>query len=220
MKTVLLTGGSRGIGKAVKELFLARGFKVLAPSREEMDLSDLSSIARYTASLKQGVEVLVNCAGINELAGLEEVTEEKIQKMISVNLLAQVQLIQWASKHMKAKSYGRIVNFSSIWSEFSKPRRVLYSVAKAAVNGLTTAAAVELAPHNILVNAVAPGFVNTEMTFANNTPEQIRQITDQLPIRRLAEPKEIAELVYFLASEQNSFMTGQTLFIDGGFSCI
>lgn len=220
MKTVLLTGGSRGIGKAVKELFLARGFKVLAPSREEMDLSDLSSIARYTASLKQGVEVLVNCAGINELAGLEEVTEEKIQKMISVNLLAQVQLIQWASKHMKAKSYGRIVNFSSIWSEFSKPRRVLYSVAKAAVNGLTTAAAVELAPHNILVNAVAPGFVNTEMTSANNTPEQIRQITDQLPIRRLAEPKEIAELVYFLASEQNSFMTGQTLFIDGGFSCI
>ena len=210
MKTVLLTGGSRGIGKAVKELFLARGFKVLAPSREEMDLSDLSSIARYTASLKQGVEVLVNCAGINELAGLEEVTEEKIQKMISVNLLAQVQLIQWASKHMKAKSYGRIVNFSSIWSEFSKPRRVLYSVAKAAVNGLTTAAAVELAPHNILVNAVAPGFVNTEMTSANNTPEQIRQITDQLPIRRLAEPKEIAELVYFLASEQNSFMTGQT----------
>ncbi len=220
MKTVLLTGGSRGIGKAVKKLFFARGFKVLAPSREEMDLSDLSSIARYTASLKQGVEVLVNCAGINELAGLEEVTEEKIQKMISVNLLAQVQLIQWASKHMKAKSYGRIVNFSSIWSEFSKPRRVLYSVAKAAVNGLTTAAAVELAPHNILVNAVAPGFVNTEMTSANNTPEQIRQITDQLPIRRLAEPKEIAELVYFLASEQNSFMTGQTLFIDGGFSCI
>lgn len=220
MKTVLLTGGSRGIGKAVKDLFLSRGFNVLAPSREEMNLSDHSSIARYTASIPQGVEVLINCAGINELAGLEEVTDEKIQKMISVNLLAQVQLIQWASKFMKKKSYGRIVNFSSIWSEFSKPRRVLYSVAKAAVNGLTTAAAVELAPHNILVNAVAPGFVNTEMTSANNTPEQIRQITDNLPMRRLAEPKEIAELVYFLASEQNSFMTGQTLFIDGGFSCI
>lgn len=93
-------------------------------------------------------------------------------------------------------------------------------MAKAGINGLTRAAAVELAPYNILVNAVAPGFVNTEMTCVNNTPEQIKQIVQQLPVKRLAQPDEIAQLVGFLASEQNSFMTGQVLYVDGGFSCV
>ena len=96
----------------------------------------------------------------------------------------------------------------------------MYSISKSGVKGLTTAAAVELSKYNILVNAVAPGFVKTEMTTQNNTPEQIASIAQDLPIRRLAEPSEIAELVYFLASEKNSFITGQTIYIDGGFSCV
>ena len=96
----------------------------------------------------------------------------------------------------------------------------MYSIAKAGVKGLTTAAAVELSKYNVLVNAVAPGFVNTEMTSQNNTPEQIEKLAQALPIKRMAEPVEIAELVYFLASEKNSFITGQTIFADGGFSCV
>ncbi|WP_428073257.1 SDR family NAD(P)-dependent oxidoreductase [Candidatus Avelusimicrobium aviculae] len=221
MKTALITGASRGIGKAIKALLEEeRGFSVYAPSRQDMDLTQETSINAYLATIPHGVDVLVNCAGVNDLAGLEEITDEKINKMLSVNLLAQLHLIKWAAPFMKEKKYGRIVNFSSIWGEFSKTRRLLYSMAKAGINGLTRAAAVELAPYNILVNAVAPGFVNTEMTCVNNTPEQIKQIVQQLPVKRLAQPDEIAQLVGFLASEQNSFMTGQVLYVDGGFSCV
>ena len=220
MTSVLLTGASRGIGKARIHLFLQRGMQVWAPSRQEMDLSDPDSISRYTASLTEGVDVLINCAGINELAGVEEMTDEQIEKSIQINLLAQMQLIRWVVPFMKHRGGGKIVNFASIWCSFSKPRRIIYSVAKAGVKGLTTAAAVELATDNILVNAVAPGFINTEMTSQNNSPAQIQALTRALPMKRLGQPDEVAELVWFLISDKNTFMTGQTLFIDGGFSCI
>lgn len=219
MSKVLVTGASRGIGKAIAELFVQKGFDVLSPTRQEMDLASSDSIKFYIDNHKD-ISILINCAGINNLANLDEMTEEKLHEMIQVNLVAQTLLIKYVSESMKKQNYGRIVNFSSIWSEFSKERRVMYSIAKSGVNGLTTAAAVELAKFNILVNAVAPGFVNTEMTSKNNTPEQIAKLADALPIKRLAEPREIAELVYFLASDKNSFITGQTIFIDGGFSCI
>ena len=156
----------------------------------------------------------------NNLASLSEMTDESLQEMIQVNLIAQAQLIKLVSEAMKTRKYGRIVNFSSIWCDFSKERRVMYSMAKAGVKGLTTASAVELSKYNILVNALAPGFVNTEMTSQNNTQEEIEKLAQALPIKRLAEPVEIAEFVWFLASEKNSFITGQTIFIDGGFSCV
>ena len=220
MRKALITGASRGIGKAIKELFEQNGIKVFAPSREEMDLNSNDSIRNYVAKLDEDIDILVNNAGINELAGLDEITDEKIQDMIQVNLVSQMQLIKLLSPKMKANGYGRIVNISSIWCDYSKEKRILYSVAKAGVKGLTIASAVELSKHNILVNAVAPGFVNTEMTSQNNTPEQIEQMAASLPIKRLARPEEIAEAVYFLASEKNTFITGQTIFVDGGFSCV
>ncbi len=219
MHKALITGASRGIGKAIKNLFEERGIIVYSPSRQEMDLRSNESIEHYVSTL-DNVDILVNCAGINELASIEEMTEEKLQEMIQVNLIAQTGLIKYITPVMKRQNYGRIVNFASIWCDFSKERRIMYSIAKSGVKGLTTAAAVELSKYNILVNAVAPGFVNTEMTSKNNTPEQIQTLAEALPIKRLAEPKEIAEFVYFLASEKNSFITGQTIFIDGGFSCV
>lgn len=219
MHKALVTGASRGIGKAIKELFEERGIFVFAPTRAEMNLSSNDSIEAYVKTLPE-IDILVNCAGINELASIEEMTEQKLQETIQVNLLSQTILTKLLSKNMIKNKYGRIVNFASIWCDFSKERRIMYSIAKAGVKGLTTATAVELSKYNVLCNAVAPGFVNTEMTSQNNTPAQIAKLAEALPIKRMAEPKEIAEFVYFLTSDKNSFITGQTIFIDGGFSCV
>lgn len=220
MRKALVTGASRGIGKAVKELFEHNGIKVFAPGRDEMDLSSNESIEKYIRNLNENIDILVNNAGINDLAGLEEISDEKIDEMLQVNLKSQLQLIKLLSPGMKKNNYGRIVNISSIWGDFSKERRILYSIAKAGVNGLTVASAVELSKYNVLVNAIAPGFINTEMTSKNNTPEQIKALAQALPIKRMAQPEEIAEVVYFLASDKNTFITGQTIFADGGFSCV
>ena len=220
MRKALITGASRGIGKAIKDLFENKQIEVWAPNRSEMDLSSNNSIEKYIKNNINTLDILINCAGINNLASIEELTLNSFQEMLQVNLISQTMLIKAVSDFMKHKNYGRIVNFASIWCSFSKERRLMYSIAKAGIKGLTTAAAVELSKYNILVNAVAPGFVNTEMTLQNNTSEQIERLAQSLPIKRLAEPKEIAELVYFLASEKNSFITRQTIFIDGGFSCV
>ena len=219
MHKALITGASRGIGKVIKDLFEQNDIKVYAPSREEMDLKSNDSVKRYIESI-EGVDILINCAGINDLASIEEMTEEKLQETLQVNLISQTMLIKHVTPYMKKQNYGRIVNFASIWCDFSKERRIMYSISKAGVKGLTTATAVELSKYNILCNAVAPGFINTEMTSQNNTPEQIKELEMALPIKRMGEPREIAEFVLFLANENNSFMTGQTLFVDGGFSCV
>lgn len=215
----LVTGASRGIGKCIADIFSQRDICVLAPTRAEMNLESSKSVNTYIQSHKN-IDILVNCAGINELANIDEMTEELIVKTLQINLISSLLLIKAVTPFMKEQKWGRIINFSSIWSNFSKERRITYSVSKAGVDGVTRASAVELAKWGILVNSVAPGFINTELTSQNNTPEQLKTIAESLPIKRLAEPIEIAEMVYFLASKQNSFMTGQTLYVDGGFSCV
>jgi 3-oxoacyl-[acyl-carrier protein] reductase len=110
------------------------------------------------------------------------------------------------------------VNLGSVWSIVSKPGRLSYSSAKHAIDGLTNTLALELAEHAILVNTVCPGFVDTEMTRQNNSSEEIEALCKQVPLGRIASPNEIAELVYFLGSEQNTYITGQKLVIDGGYT--
>lgn len=219
MYRALITGGSRGIGKSIKDLFIEHSIDVIAPDRKELNLADNESIKHFMSTIPS-IDILINCAGINNLASLEEMTPTMLQEMVQIDLTAQALLLKYVSFDMIKNNWGRIVNFSSIWSVFSKKRRVMYSLAKAGINGLTAAAAVELGQYNILVNAVAPGFVLTELTYQNNTPEQIKEISESVPVKRMAQPEEIAEFVYFLASPKNSFITGQTLFIDGGFSCV
>ncbi len=218
MYSALITGGSRGIGRAIKELFESRGLKVYTPSSQQCNLANPQSIAAYTATLPR-VDILINCAGINKLAYLEEADDALIQEMFQVNMFATMQLIKAVVPQMKQNNYGRIVNFSSIWCRFSKNARVVYSSAKASVSGLSMALGVELSPYGILTNAIAPGFINTEMTAINNAPPLIESIKESLPIKRLGEPMEVAELAYFL-SVKNTYITGQTIFIDGGFSCV
>ena len=219
MKRVLVTGGSRGIGKAVACLFRERGWEVLAPTRQEMNLSDSKSIADYCASLKGAIDVIVNNAGINNIATLEKLDEEMFGEMLQVNLKAPVQIVRCLQDRLKVNTIAHVVNVSSIWGFVSKEGRLGYAAAKTGIIGATRTMALELGRDNVLVNAVAPGFVNTELTKQNNTPEQIAEIESKLPLGRMAEPEEIAKFVYFLASDENTFITGQTILIDGGYTC-
>ena len=120
---------------------------------------------------------------------------------------------------MQKKGFGRIVNISSVWSVVSRAGRISYSMSKAALNGMTRSLAVELSPYNILVNAVAPGYVLTDLTCQNNSETELETIRKTIPLQRLAEPQEIADIVAFLCSERNTYLTGQTLVVDGGFTC-
>jgi 3-oxoacyl-[acyl-carrier protein] reductase len=216
-KVALITGGSRGIGFSIVKKFQEEGYTVFAPNRNEMDLNNEDSIVNYTNTLSN-IDVIVNCAGINTIAMLENLSTDIFQEMIQVNLLGPVKIIQCLKNKTGKNNMGRIVNVSSIWSVVSKEGRSGYAATKASINSITQTLSLELAP-NILVNAVAPGFVNTELTRQNNSPAEIEKLAAQLPLKRLAEPVEIANLVYFLASEQNTFITGQTILIDGGYTC-
>lgn len=216
----LITGASRGIGQAIADLFSKNNIEVIAPTRQELDLSSRKSIYSFAESLKSPVDILINNAGINKLAFFEEITDDDLDETVQVNLTSQILLTKLLIPSMKNQKYGRIVNISSIWGKFSKPQRLMYSASKAGLNGFTVAAAVELAPYNILVNSVAPGFINTELTRKNNSPEELERISAGIPLQRLAEPEEIAELVYFLSSDKNTFVTGQIIYADGGFSCV
>jgi NAD(P)-dependent dehydrogenase (short-subunit alcohol dehydrogenase family) len=119
---------------------------------------------------------------------------------------------------MKKQSFGRIVNIGSIWVDFSKENRVSYSASKNALHSLTKSIVSEFSQYNILANTVSPGYISTDMTFKNNTKEQISQIIKNIPLDRLGYPAEVADLVYFL-TVNNSYISGQNIVIDGGYSC-
>lgn len=219
MKTVLVTGGSRGIGKAICERFLLAGYRVIAPTREEMDLADASSVKDYIAHNQDKVfDVIVNNAGINDIHNIEQITDEEIDRAMAINLTSPMRLLRGFVGEMKRQGYGRIVNIGSIWAVVSKAGRCVYSATKNGIHGVTNTLAIELAPSGILVNTVCPGFTLTELTYQNNSSEQIAAICTEIPLGRMAEPSEIAELVFFLGSEQNTYITGQKITIDGGFT--
>jgi len=215
-KTVLLTGASRGIGKAIFDE-IKDEFEVLIPSREELNLTELGSIENYFATVPN-IDILINNAGINIIKGIEEILNEDIEKINTINLVAPLKLIQHCMKNMKDNGFGKIVNISSIWGIKSKEKRTLYSSTKFGIIGQTKALARELGEYNILVNAVCPGFTATDLTMQSLNREELSDIRKQIPLRRLASPKEIAKSVKFLISDENSYITGQTLVIDGGFT--
>ena len=158
-RVALITGASRGIGAAIAARFRQDGARVLTPTRAELDLLSDESVDSFLSQLNTDVDVLVHCAGINVLGGGTEFSDEDLHAMLQVNLTAPLRLTRTLARGMMARRYGRIVNISSIWSVVAKPRRAVYSATKAALNGLTRALAVELAPYQVLVNAVAPGFI-------------------------------------------------------------
>ncbi len=219
MKRVFITGASRGIGRAVAERYRAAGWEVAAPGRDELDLSRPEAVEAYVARCGGVIDadVLVNNAGVNDIAPIAETTLEGWRRAQDVNLTAPFLLTRYAAAAMARRGWGRIVNISSCYSFVTRRGRAPYSAAKAALNSLTRSAAVEYGRDGILVNAVCPGFIGTDLTRKNNSPADIAALCAQVPVGRLGTPEEVAALVFMLGSEQNSYITGQTLVIDGGF---
>lgn len=164
--------------------------------------------------------MIINNAGINEIHAVGELNEVDYDNMIAVNLTAPYLITNGFINKMVEREYGRIVNIASIWSIVSKPGRGVYSSAKRGLHGLTTTLATEYAIKNILTNTVSPGFTLTDLTRKNNTTDEINAISKLIPIGRMAEVNEIANAVYFLASRENTYINGQNLVVDGGFSLL
>lgn len=239
-QTIIITGASRGIGKATAKLFLKRGGKVYGtgtsqkPSESlvkelndlgefeylQADFSSEAGINTFVEKIGQipRVDVCVNNAGINLLHEIESIPDSAYDQVMSVNLQAPVKISRFLAKKMKSQKYGRIVNVASIWSSITRPKRGIYTISKNAIVGLTQTMAVELATYNVIVNAISPGFTLTELTKNTNSEQEIDNISNSVPIKRLAQPEEMGNVILFLSSKENTYLTGQNIIVDGGFT--
>lgn len=217
-KTVFITGGSRGIGKKIKEIFLALEAKVISPDRNELNLSDLNSLNSYLDNYELSkFDIFIHCAGINKLAGIDEITLDILQEVFTVNYYAPTMLLKNFTSYMKNNKYGRIVFISSLYSMITREKRIAYSSSKNALTGLMKTTALELAPYGILVNSVAPGYVMTDMTKNNLSDEEKIIIESNIPTGKFQTEEDIANLCIFLCSDLNNSITGQLIAVDGGF---
>jgi 3-oxoacyl-[acyl-carrier protein] reductase len=231
-RSALVTGGTRGIGAAIARALRVAGLRVVvtgtsaegvAPEGCEylaVDLTDPAAAELFAADVAtRGFSVLVNNAGVNKVGRVDAYGLPDFERILDVNLVAPFLLCRAVVPGMCAQGYGRIVNITSIFGVVSKAGRSAYSASKFGLFGLTRALALEVAEQNVLVNCLAPGFVDTELTRTVLGEDGIADMVQQVPMRRLARPEEIARYVAFLCSDDNSFMTGQTMVVDGGFTC-
>lgn len=215
----LITGGSRGIGRATAKVFAEHGYEVVTPTRAELDLSSRESVEAYVAAhADEPLDTLVNNAGINDLTTIENADDEKIEHMLEVDLVSPIRLLRGFVPALRKSPCGRVVNIGSIWAAVSKPGRGLYSAAKNGLHGITNALACEVASDGVLVNTICPGFTATELTVQNNSKDEIAEIEALIPVGRMAQPKEIAKAVYYFGSSENTYITGQKILVDGGFT--
>jgi NAD(P)-dependent dehydrogenase (short-subunit alcohol dehydrogenase family) len=232
--TAIVTGGNRGIGRAVVETFVAAGARVAAMGRSPepldnngaaifsiaVDVRDRSSVERAVAAAEERlgpIDVLVNAAGIIERTPFLGLTEQRWQEVIETNLGGTFRMSQVVAAGMIRRRSGRIINIASNNALGGSPGHQAYDASKAGVVGLTRSMAVELAPHGVWVNAVAPGWTRTDMAMAAlGRPGEEDRVCQELPSRRIAEPRDIAEAVLWLATETTRFLVGSILVIDGG----
>ena len=230
---MLITGSSRGIGAAIARLAKVKGYEVLLHGRTQsdqlmelakeldskyviFDISNENEVKKALSDITQ-INFLVNSAGLNISKAFDDLKDSDWRSVYDVNIFGLVNVIRYTIPIMKrSQSIGKIINIASIKGLYASVGRVAYASSKAAVINLTTGLAKELAPR-ILVNAVAPGFTNTEMT-KNTWSDRIKKQVSNILLKRMADPKEIAEVVLFLSSDRNQYITGQTINVDGGFS--
>ena len=242
MKTVLVTGGSRGIGSAICERFAAAGYAVavncnrsiekaealakkltadygvpaLAVQADVSNSSEVKALFKKAAGELGHIDVLVNNAGVSSQRLFTDITDEQWRETVGVNLDGVFYCCREALPEMISRKSGIIINISSMWGQVGASCEVHYSAVKAGVIGLTKALAKEVAPSGIRVNCIAPGVIMTDMMsgFDNQT---LSVLTEETPLNRLGKPEDIAEAALFLAGESSSFITGQVLGVNGGF---
>jgi 3-oxoacyl-[acyl-carrier protein] reductase len=230
-RRALVTGATRGIGAAIAERLRDLGAHVTAtgtaaapgvPAGCEpatLDLADRVAAQDFAAlAADAGYDILVNNAGINAVAPFAEIDPADFDRVQEVNVRGPMLLSRALLPGMRERGWGRIVNVSSVFGVVSRAGRASYSTSKFGLDGMTAALAAEAAPDGVLANCVAPGFIDTELTRRVLGEAGIAELVQQVPARRLGTPAEVAELVAWLAGPRNTFVSGQNVVIDGGFT--
>lgn len=237
--TAIVTGANAGLGFATAKKFCNKGIKTYVNGRNKektehackelgknavpfiLDLNNLNKIPEAIEKLGQeakSIDILVNNAGINMKKEFLEVTDEEFQNILHTNVLGLFAISREVAKIMKKQNSGSIINISSMAAQYGIPKVIAYSASKTAVDGMTRAMAVDLAQYGIRVNAVAPGFIETNMSrkALDNDPERKNRVLSRTPMGKLGQPSDIADSVYYFASSESAFVTGTILPVDGG----
>ncbi len=239
-KVAFITGGSRGIGKEValkfadngynivinyvsdktdtkglEKEFTKRGVEALIIKADVTNTEQIENLVKEVIEKFGKIDVLVNNAGVTKDNLLMRMSEEEFDKVVEVNLKGTFIVTKAVIKYMMKKRSGSIINLSSVVGVAGNAGQANYSASKAGIIGFTKSVAKELASRNIRANAVAPGFIETDMTavLSDSVKENIH---NQIPLKRMGSAKEVANLIYFLGSDESSYITGQTINIDGG----
>ena len=236
-KVVLITGASGGIGREVARMFCENGSSVILSGTKtsllkklanELDgnvkiidssLKDITNFEKKLNGLNLNVDILINNAGITKDGLLIRMNDEDIDSVLNINLSSMIKLSRIVLKNMMKKRFGRIISISSVVGFSGNAGQTNYSASKSGIIGFTKSLALEVASRGITVNSVAPGYIITPMT-ENLNEDQKLTILSKIPIRRFGEPKDVANAIKFLASEKSSYITGNTIHVNGGLAMI